>query len=851
MALSLTSFQVNGMSAVALSDSTTVCAAVYVEGRADTLRFTLLQDGAAIWDSGALPFSPHHSLTLPLQPKMRYTLRALIEGDGHDAAELTLCTGFMNQPWQAQWIEPQQEAGIREREILFFEQFIPSPDHYGGHGRLRPAQELQRTFTVDQLPRRATLYASAHGVYTLYLNGKRVDARRLAPETTPYETMLYYQLYDLTDLLQTGENTLTVLLGDGWWIGRIGLSGDSCQYGDRLGFLGQLELEQDGETTVIPTDEQFCARPSHIVYADLMMGEKWDLAAPAQPWTPCTVTGAADNTLTLQTATPVTAWTALEPQAIFTTPKGELVADFGQCLAGVVELTLNCKEHTLVTIDHSETLDAEGNFFRNILGRNKDQQDQVVCGAGETVFCPEFTYHGFRYVRIDGAAQEEIVSLRALAVGTPLDQLGVFACSHEGLNRLQENICRSTRSNMVSVPTDCPQREKMGWTGDIQVFTSTGSFLYDLRGFLGAWLRQMRFSQTEDGGVPIIIPSYPAQTAMQTKTNGGNTSAAWSDACVLVPLRLYRMYGDAQLLRDNLPMMERWMDYIASASHEYLWCEGYHFGDWLIPSYQDDIDGGTRATAPVIAACQYAITTESLIEVLEVLGEPTEKIEHYRNLLANIRAAIRRAFVREDGTVEGDLQGLYVMVLRSGAVEGDLAQAVAARLTQKISDNGGGLDTGFVSTPYLLDVLMAHGYRDLALQLLYRTESPSWLYQVQQGATSIWENWNAIRPDGTITTSSYNHYALGSVGEWIYRHIGGLRPTAPGWRSLEFAPMVDCGLTWAQCRHHTPYGLAACAWKRTEAGVELTLTVPHGVEATLRMGAHTQALSAGTHHFTF
>ncbi|MBR5572836.1 MAG: family 78 glycoside hydrolase catalytic domain [Oscillospiraceae bacterium] len=851
-ALSITQFTINGQTQLALTDHNDLHFSVWVEGAAETMRIVLLQDASVCWDSGTLPWQPYyHASSLSLLPKKRYDVTVTVMGsDGRAEARAMLCTGFMGQPWQAQWIEPQQESAVHERDILFFEQFVPMPDHFGGHERLRPVQELRRVFTLEQLPRAATLYASAHGVYALWLNGKRVDERRLAPETTPYESLLYYQIYDLTPFLQKGENTLRVLLADGWWIGRIGLTGHSCQYGDRLGFLGRMEFDYDGETDCIVTDDEFESRPSHICYADLFMGEKWDMTTPDLPWTPCIETGEADATLAVQPIAPIGAWETINPVSLATTPNGELVADFGQCLAGVAEIRLDCPVGTVVTLDHSETLDTEGNFFRNILGRNKDQQDKVVCGAGETVFCPEFTYHGFRYVRIQGAAREQVLSIRAKLIGTPLDRLGDFSCSDELLTKLQSNICRSTRSNMVSVPTDCPQREKMGWTGDIQVFAPTGSFNYDLSGFLGAWLGQMRLSQTEDGGIPIIIPTYPAQTAMQLSTNGGNTSSAWSDACVLVPLDLYRMYGDEQVLRDNLPMMARWMAYIASASRDYLWQEGYHFGDWLIPSYQDDIEGGTKVTAPVIAACQYAITTAAFIEVLEALDSPAEKIESYRTLLDNIRNAIRCAFVREGGTVEGDLQGLYVMVLHCGAVSGALAEKVAARLAEKIEANGGALDTGFVSTPHLLNVLMQYGYKDLAWRLLLRTESPGWLYQVVCGATTIWENWNAIRPDGTITTSSYNHYALGSVGSWIYRHIGGLHPLSAGWRSIEFAPDIHCGLTWAQCSHLTPYGLAACRWTRTESGTEIKVQVPCGVTAHLRLGEEVYPLSAGQHTIT-
>ena len=844
-------FKLNGRAQTAVTDSKTIEITLYTEGAVDSVQFFLYEGDTLLWESKQLPWRPYITLEhLPLEPGRRYRMTATAaSASGSAQAECILHTGRMGTPWQAQWIEPEQEPGIKERSIQFFEQFVPMPDHFGGHNRLRPVQELQRTFHAERRPEQATLYASAHGVYALWLNGTRVDARRLAPETTPYEHMLYYQVYDLTGFIREGENTLRILLGDGWWIGRIGLTGDNCQYGNKLGFLAQFELDYGNHTETIVTDEQFCSRPSHITYSDLMMGEKWDKNAPEAPWSPCLPGGPIGDTLVLQPMDPVTVWNTLEPISLTETPNGELVADFGQCLAGVVELTVTCPAGREIQLDHSETLDAQGNFFRNILGRNKDQEDRVVCGEGETYFCPEFTYHGFRYVRILGAARDEIRSIRALAVGTPIDPAGSFECSHEGLNQLQHNIRWSTRSNMVSVPTDCPQREKVGWTGDIQVYAPTGCFNYDLYGFLAAWLGLLRASQTEDGAVPIVAPSYPEQTKMQAGTFGGNTSAAWSDACVLLPLTLYKATGNKQVLRDNLDMMERWMDFIATASHDYLWANGYHFGDWLIPSFQDDVQAGTAATAPGIAAFQYAITTAALIEVLEALEEPEEKIESYRSLLVKIRKAARYAFIHEDGSIDGDLQGLYVMALCSGAAEGALAQKVADRLDVLIAANQGGLNTGFVSTPHLLDVLTAYGHKDRAWNLLFRTESPSWLYQVEQGATTIWENWNAIRPDGTVTTSSFNHYSLGAVGSWIYRHIGGLYNLGAGWDRILFTPDVNCGLEWASCSHQTPYGLAACKWRNENGQTSLEITVPYGVDAAVSLPGLEQSLEAGTHTF--
>lgn len=844
-------FQVNGRAAAAVTDSADLRCALRTEGAVQEMSFFLYCGDKLCWESGTMPRQAYFTLkNLPLEPCCHYKLTAEVRGTGgRSCCEVTLQTGLMGSSWQGSWIEPKQEPGIKEREIQFFEQFVPMPDHFGGHDRLRPVQELQRTFQVEKLPERATLCASAHGVYALWLNGKRVDGRRLAPETTPYESMLYYQVYDLTDLLQEGENTLRVLLGDGWWIGRIGLTGDSCQYGDKLGFLAQLELNYGNSMEMIATDERFLSRPSYIKYSDLMMGEKWDLNAPAESWNPCKVVGAADDTLKLQTMEPVTVWNTVEPVALMTAPNGELVADFGQCLAGVAELKVNCPAGREIQLDHSETLDTEGNFFRNILGRNKDQEDKVICGSGETCFCPEFTYHGFRYVRISGASRDEIVSIRALAVGTHIEKIGTFECSHQGLTQLQHNIEWSTRSNMVSVPTDCPQREKVGWTGDIQVFAPTGCFNYDLHGFLSAWLRQLRLIQEPNGAVPIVAPSYPAQTAMQRKTNGDNTSASWSDACVLLPLTIYKATGDKQVLLENLDMMERWMEFVASASHDYLWTDGFHFGDWLIPSFQNDVEGGTAATAKGIAAFQYAITTAALIEVLEALDEPEEKVEQYRALLKNIRSAVCDAFIHEDGSIDGDLQGLYVMALRSGAAEPELAQKVADRLEAIIEANNGGLNTGFVSTPHLLDMLTAYGHEDRAWKMLFRTESPSWLYQVEKGATTIWENWNAIRPDGTVTTSSYNHYSLGAVGSWIYRHIGGLYNVGAGWSEIRFAPDINCGLEWAACSHLTPYGLAACKWEKEEGQTIVTVTVPHGVHAEISVPGLERKLTAGEHSF--
>ncbi len=582
----------------------------------------------------------------------------------------------------------------------------------------------------------------------------------------------------------------------------------------------------------------------------------------------------ATTNLVAQPTAPVLEWERLGAQSIFESPAGELIADFGVCLAGVVEITVRAPQGTEVVLDFSEVLDEAGSFYRNIMGRNKDQRDVFVCGAGETVFRPRFTYHGFRYVRIAGVKSEQVVSVRACALGTELATTGHFSCSDERLNVLQRNIRQSERSNMFSVPTDCPQREKMGWTGDIMVFAKTGFFNYDLYNFLASWLGNVRAEQCADGEVPNVVPTYPAQDRMERDMKGYNTSAAWGDACVLVPHDLYLCYGDRRVLRDNLAMMERWLDFIAKAAaqkpegfeqmtaaqqarNQYLWNKGQHFGDWLTPSFAGSHEGVMAcmvATREVVASCQYAITVRAFVAVLDSLleegpdEESARKRAHFADLLSKIKQAVLEEYVSDDGAVRGDLMGLYVMVLHADIVEGELAKRVAGRLARSVEQNGYRLDTGFVSTPHLLDVLTQHGYKDVAYRLLFQTESPSWLYMVDRGATSIWENWAAITPDGRVTQSSFDHYALGSVGDWMYRNIGGISlGKAPGYRHIIFSPDLSCGLEWAKCSLTTPYGEALCSWRREAGGATVEITVPMQATAELIVGSERRKLPGGTH----
>lgn len=829
-----------------------------------------------VWDTGKRKY-PGSNYVLyegpELEPRTAYTVAVSLWEAGN-TGEITgtadFETGFLGTDWKAEWIEPEQKDAVKEKELSFAEMITPHPEFTGGEKRLRVCQELKREFSCSGAVAKARIYASAHGVYNIFLNGRKVAGNRLAPEVSAYGSILYYQTYDITELIREGGNTVGAVLADGWWIGRLGMAGDSCNYGNRLGFIMQLEIEYaDGHAETICSDENFVSAPSFITYADLFIGEKHDEHGAAEDqriWHYCKKAGYAKSNLKGQPHDPVRVTQTLEAAGIEEMSDGSLTVDFGQVLAGVVRAGVRSGAGTQVTFEHSEILDRQGSIINNIRGRNKDQKDVLICSGHSDIFEPQFTYHGFRYVRIRGINRNELESIQALVIGSPIKRTGRFECSDGRLNRLQHCIEWSTAGNMVSIPTDCPQREKLGWTGDILAYADTGCFNYDLRNFLETWLENMRAEQAADGEIPVAVPNFPSQDRCQRKMSGGtNSSAAWSDACVLVPWKLYQSEGNIKVLAENFMMMEKWLAYVKRACEirpegyrdfseeqklrsRYLWRSQYHFGDWLIPSLRampDGIRKGTEETADIVGSCYYAITAECFARVCEVLGK-SELAEQYRELLKNIRKAIREEYICDDGSIRGSsLQGLYVLILKAGAAEGELKKKIADRLVKLIHENGDCLDTGFASVPYLLDVLDENGRKDLAYRLLFQDKAPSWLYMVKNGATTIWENWLGILEDGTPTETSYNHYAFGCVGSWIYRHIGGIRIGQPGYRQIIFEPDTGCGIARCSCSHVTPYGQVCLEWEKTEKACTIKGTVPSGTSAVLIAGGQKIKLKSG------
>ena len=782
---------------------------------------------------------------------------------------------FTDFSWK--WIEPRQESALREPRQ---ERAFGGPQEPDGENlkRLRPAQYVRRGFTLRARPLRATAFATAHGLYRLFVNGQRPDQRVLSPEVTPFDKLLTYQAYDVTALLRAGENAVGAILTDGWHIGRVGLTGDSCQYADRLAFLFQLDVTYpDGTGERIASDAAFRGSAGPIDYSDIYIGERYDarkeMPGWSEPgfddalWTPVTETDFPEA-LKRQTLSPVLKHERLEGRRL-TTPKGELVFDFGQVIAGVARVRLKGPRGAAVKLEHSEVLDREGNFIRNIGGRNKQQTDEYVCaGTGEETYEPIGSYHGFRYMKVSGEA--EALGAEAFAIRTDNRETASCDCSDPRLNRLFSNILWSLRGNTVSIPTDCPQRERSGFTGDMQIFLRAACWLMDMRAFAASWLETVRLEQTDRGEIPVIAPNFPALEAMQlSRPSGANTSCGWGDAIAIVPWGLYQFYGDEAFLRDNYQAMKRWVAFVTRwaetgesypapdapirlGHQRYLWNTGFSFGDWLVPSRSTGMSNPfatAEETKGPIGTCYYAGSVELLAKTARILGDE-EEADRCLALLERIRAAYRAEYSLGGGLLRSELQGIYVTALAFDMLPEAERPLAAEKLAALIRANGHRLDTGFLSVSHLMDVLCDNGQRETAYRLLYQTECPSWLYEVEKGATTMWESWSAVLPDGTPTTASYNHYAFGCVADWMMRTLAGIRSEAPGFARVRIDPDFDCGLSRVSAAYDSVRGPIRVAWERAGNRATVRASVPAGVAAVFGGPEKERPLKPGENRFT-
>ena len=749
-------------------------------------------------------------------------------------------TGLKPEDWSAKWISVE------------------------GKDTALASPLFRKEISLKKEIKSAMAYITAKGLYEAHINGERVSNAYFAPGWTSYKDHIQYQVYDIKKSLKKGANVIGVSLGDGWYKGRIGFGYQKQFYGDTRALLLQLELEYtDGSKETIITDNNWKTAYGPIRASNIYDGETYDARLEIAGWNnigfkenaswkPVQTLANGPEKLIGMSGPQVSKHEEFKALKIFKTPLGETVVDFGQNLVGWVMLKAGGAAGTKITISHAEVLTKEGNFYTTNLRTAKQQNNYILKGENEQVFEPHFSFQGFRYVKIEGYPGDlKLENLTAVAVYSDMKTSGKFTTSNALLNQLQHNISWGQKGNFVDVPTDCPQRdERLGWTGDAQAFATTAAYNMDVSGFFTKWLKDVSADQLPNGSVPFVVPN------VLTSRDAG--SAGWADVATIIPWDMYISYGDKGILEAQYGSMKKWVDYISSVSKNNLWNTGFHFGDWLFYRPNDDNDGRAAVTDKyMIAQTFYAHSTQLLLNAAKVLGK-TDDVAKYSALLEQIKAAYIKENMTPSGKLISNTQTAYVLALQFDMLPESLRAQAAQRLVDNVKDYGNHLTTGFLGTPYLCHVLSRFGHEDVAYDLLMQESYPSWLYPVKMGATTIWERWDGIKQDGSFQTAdmnSFNHYAYGAIGDWMYKNIAGINPMSdqPGYKAVLIAPRPGGKLTSASAELETVYGTLKSSWTVTEGVFKLDVTVPANATATviLPKTERKETIGSGSYHFEY
>ena len=762
------------------------------------------------------------------------------------------------------WSEPAHiETGLLQ--VSDWSAAFISPDWEEDTTKSQPTPFLRKEFDLRSGVKSARLYASALGLFELEMNGTVIGDHVLDPGWTSYQHRLRYQTFDVTGLLRGGRNVIGGMLADGWYRGGLGFGGGRRNiYGSRLALLAQLEIQfEDGTSERLVTDGSWKATTGPILLSGIYEGETYDARLEMPGWSQV---GYDDHAwkgvqpieqdlsvLIAPVGPPVRRIQEVKPQNIFQSPAGKMLVDFGQNLVGRIRLTVEGPAGQTITLRHAEVLE-HGELCTRPLRGAKATDYYTLRGDGPEIWEARFTFHGFRYAEVDGWPGElRTENLTAVVLHSDMQRTGWFECSDSLLNQLHENVVWGMRGNFLDLPTDCPQRdERLGWTGDIQVFSPTASFLYDVSGFLQSWLADLAADQKDAGGaVPAVIPN------MMGRGFGGG-AAAWADAAVVIPWVLYNRFGDKDILAAQFESMHTWVDHVEKiAGARRLWDRGFQFGDWLDPTAPPDQPGAARTDKNIVASAYFARSAEQVGLAAGVLGRKEEEA-HYLRLASEVRQAFAGEYVTPAGRLMSDAETAYALAIEYALLSTpEQRQHAGERLADLVIESGFHIRTGFVGTPLMCDALCNTGHHAIAYALLTQTDNPSWLYPVTMGATTIWERWDSLLPDGSVNPgemTSFNHYALGAVADWMHRTIGGLAPAKPGYQDIEIQPRPGGKLTHAAARHLTPYGLAEAAWKIAGDTFTLDVVVPPNASARVTFPG-TQAapveVGSGTHHWSY
>ncbi|QLK61278.1 Bacterial alpha-L-rhamnosidase [Enterobacteriaceae bacterium Kacie_13] len=799
-----------------------------------------------IFDSGKVISEISSNLDvgeIALQPSMRYFVRVQVQDNYGETSNwshaATFITGLLNGGWQAEFISAETPADKNSSA----------------------STSLRKSFAIDNAANIAfaVLHVSALGLYEFYLNGNKVGNDELTPGWTSYHHHLLYQTYDLTGLLQTGENVMGAVLGAGWFKGDMGFTRHRNYYGEQTALICQLVIHyNDGTKKSIHSDQDWTGERSPIIFSEIYDGEIYDARKeltgwnnkhyPATSWWPVNIVQYDKKTLTAQASCKVRQIELLTPQEIIITPQGDRVIDFGQNLSGWVEFTVSGRAGDKVILRHFEVFDAAGNVYLDNLRSAKQRVEYTLKGESEEIYHPHFTWQGFRYVKIEEYPGEvSLHNFTAIVLHSAMEPTGHFSCSHQDLNQLHHNILWGLKGNFIDVPTDCPQRdERLGWTGDAQIFCRTASYLMQTRNFFAKWLTDLRCDQTPEGGVPHVIPDIlDGHCGNDRLLSGGGThsASAWADAAVINPWTMYLMYGDTRVLENQYESMKGWIDFMQSHAENNIWRYRLQFGDWVA---LDAKEGSYFGATPNDLTCTayYAWSTLLFAKAAKVLNRHDDH-ERYLALHHAIVRSFQEEFFTPTGRLAARTQTAHILALYFNLVPDAFRQRTTDTLVELLEEQGGHLVTGFVGTPYFCHALSQNGRAKEAWELLLKDDFPSWLYQVKAGATTIWEHWDGIKPDGSMWSAdmnSFNHYAYGAVGEWLYRVVAGIEADEerPGFKHALIRPLIGGDVTWVRAGYHSVYGEIGVQWQITGQDVQgktvrLDVTIPPNATATISL----------------
>jgi alpha-L-rhamnosidase len=716
--------------------------------------------------------------------------------------------------------------------------------------RYSPSPHFRKEFPIGKDIANARVYVTSHGFYELHLNGKKVGDLVLTPGWTSYGKRLQYQVYDVTDMLVRGNNAIGAVLGDGWYRGTLAWGNNWAIYGKTLGLLLQLKITYtDGSESLIISDETWKAfNDGAIRMNDIYNGETYDASKKLTGWSMPgysnrnwvnvkTASYNNSNLIASEGSQPAKIQ-EIKPVRIFRTPKGKLIADMGQNMVGWIRLKVSGEKGTVVTLRHAEVMDKYGEFYTTNLRAAKCQLTYSLAGTGEEIYEPRFTFMGFRFVEVTGFPGELTTdNLTGIVVHSDMAVTGSYECSNPLINQLQHNIQWGQKGNFVDVPTDCPQRdERLGWTGDAQAFCRTAAFNMDVSSFFTKWLKDISADQKPGGEVPDVIPDVLNRQDALT----AQPSAGWGDVSVIAPWTMYMVYGDKRFLENQYPSMKRWVEYIRKrAGDDYIWNGGSKYGDWLFyhPPVNNHTEPDGHTEHDFIATAFYAYSTSILAATAKELGK-TDDEKLYTDLFNKIKAVFINEYVTKTGRVGTNSQTSYVLALMFDLLPVDLREKSAGFLVSDIKSRRNHLSTGFLGTPYICHVLSDNGYSDVAYDLLLQQSYPSWLYPVKMGATTIWERWDGQKTDSTFQDpgmNSFNHYAYGAIGDWMYRVSAGIETMGPGYKHLIIQPHPTEKLTYSRATFESSYGTVASGWERKGDKIIISVRIPANCTATIKL----------------